>query len=153
MEEFLFEIQQVKQLQVKQASQIANLKTKINEQKSTIYSLQQNFSTISTCVNVYIDTMKQLKTEYRTVMAKVVELDNKLHTTVFDFEQKVPDIVMLASLQEMHKLELQKIRQLELKVQDVEDQLVRFNTPTDITAHFNFECVNSVANTMSPLIL
>lgn len=155
LQELLFEIQQVKHNYSKQQNSITHLKNKTNDLKSTIYSLQQNFNTVSTCINVYIDTMKQLKTEYKSVLSKVIENDKKIEDAVMNFEQKVPDLVMLSSLQEMHRLELQKINKLELKLQDVEDQLVRFNTPTNINAHFSFETLDTVdnVNNMSPFLL
>lgn len=109
--------------------------------------------------------MKQLKSEYKIVLNKVQELDKNYQNAITLLEQRSPDIVMGTCFQEMHRLEMQKIKTLELKIQELEDNIARFNSPSELNTHFNFtldnnalryspnSSVQTVITPMSPFIL
>ena len=63
------------------------LKKKIAEQNTQLYALQSHFQTVKLCLDVYIDTSKHIKSDYKTVSNKFAEISNSLHI-LFQYMEK-----------------------------------------------------------------
>ena len=109
--------------------------------------------------------MQQLRCEYKNAITKLGELENRIKETDQMVELRSPDMVMVATFQELHIAEQNKIKHIELRIQELEDSISRFNSPIDLNQAFNFSCNNSsfvlspsvdstsVQHSMSPLYL
>jgi hypothetical protein len=63
------------------------LKKKIAEQNTQLYALQSHFQTVKLCLDVYIDSSKNIKTDYKTISNKFAEIANSL-TILFQYMEK-----------------------------------------------------------------
>ena len=141
------------------SSKHSNLKQKIDELTSVVHAQASHFNLIKTCLDVYIDTMKQLKIEYKLLNEKTTHLLNQINDCKTEIEIRSPDQVMISTFQELQVLNSKRIKEVELKLQTLEAELSRLNSPISI-AQFDFQSLaspQSSSNTcfdgMSPLIL
>lgn len=151
LEELSFEIHCIKTLLQKQQNKIEHLKKTTKEQQAQNHALQSHFNTYKTCVDVFIDTMKQLKVEYKSLLTKTFELENRVKDVDLLIEQRSPDMVMVTTFQELHINGEKKIRHLELRLKELEENWSRFNSPIHLDNSFNFNNPQSCF-TMSPSV-
>lgn len=168
-EELNYEFQNFKMLVSKEKyatnQKIKDLSNKVNEQKSSLHGLQSHFKVMQTCINVYIDTMKELRVEYKNCILRLAEMKEQQQQLEQLIEQRSPDMVMVNTFQELHVQNLAKVKSLELKIETLEGDFNRIATPTQVFTNFHFDSTNNnfslspcfdsttVSTGMSPLIL
>jgi hypothetical protein len=112
------------------------LKKKISEQNSQLFALQSHFQTVKLCLDVYIDTSKNIKTDYKNVSQKLTDISNHLHI-LYEFMEKT-------------QLQEERIKILESKVEHSSlNNLEISNIPLFSTPDFE----PSTFENMSPFFL
>lgn len=110
-------------------SKFKTLQQKFDEQQSIYHAQTSHFNTMKRCLDVYVDTMKQLRFEYQTL---------KYHVKLLE-EQNI-DPNLFSSLKENSELHTQKIHLLENKINTLEHEISanRFiSEPLNSNSNFN----------------
>lgn len=140
------------QYKAKTSQKISILNKTISDNSSLISSQQHHFKILNTCLNVYIDTMKELRVEYHKVKEQLVILTEKTGTLTQDLELRSPDMVMVHTFQELQLLNSQRLKALELRLQTLQDEFGYLSSPmSSVHTTFQFENINTEIKPSEPI--